>query len=170
MTAATEFDLRGMIRAELAETDESDPHILAREIAAKIPEVELRGVVEHFLAGLVRETIGSQRAGLRTIISRPEPEASSQPSKGRWLDAGEVYQRFLRQRECVSLDGGKREWKLLGEMTRDDVLGAAAIRQANADANRIMAKKYKTLATLMAEHDAALVADLPSEVALAVFR
>lgn len=102
--------VRQIIREHLALSDKADPHTIAGEIAADLPEDSLREIAREGLVSLIRFEIRQERR-------------SSLPANhsAKWANASAVVQarpEIFRRRYSTpySPDG----WKFLGDFTRED--------------------------------------------------
>lgn len=155
MTA--EFDLRLLVREELATSPVADPHVVAEHVAKQVPDEHLRDALRACLPEFVR-IIGHG--------SVTTPRASGAPRSAKCDDQA-WYRGVLRRRVEVGQDG--REWKFLGECTLDDVLRAAEVRREMAAANAAAADQFDRLAGKMRTFRAATVADLDAGLLGEVF-
>lgn len=159
-----EFDLNEAIRFELANNPVADLRAVSLAVAKRVPAHEVERVLAGALYHQVRRFVTQERKGVRRIVPHDDDAAPGRTS--RWVGVGQLYKRFLEQRENISGE----EWKFLGDCTRADVAAIAAQRMEQAKANALVAKRYERLAAAMAHYDAATVADLPETVVIEVLR
>lgn len=154
-TAIRVFDLTGMIREILEETDLSEPADIARELVARIPPEALRDTLETVLPAYVRNRIAAERA-----VTSP---ANAQRLMVRSAKVGGVQEWWRRALDDrVSVHG---TYKRLGDCTRLDldVLAEGLHEKAAAMANK--AQRYEALRDrLPADRPEAKVSDLPVTV------
>ncbi len=131
-----------------------DPHTIAEKLIADMNEEQLRLALEVALPTFVREVLSQVR---RDTTTPTRVRAAGQSTR-----VGAI--RDWHQRLLDSVTEVNGSYKHLGECTRDDVLAIAGSRRKLAELNRRAAQKYEALATLMNDHDATTVADLPAEL------
>jgi hypothetical protein len=149
----TDFDLRFIVRDELENCDDPNPHTVAERVVKRIDDVDLRSALKACLPDWVRTIATGGR-----YVPRP---TSQKPKPSRWTEAATQYQRFLSTR--VFLGGGR--WVFAKEMTAADCKAAASINQQKAEENEAWAARWDGLAKKLKERGAATIADLgPDEV------
>lgn len=167
-----EFNLRALVREQLATSSEPNPHAIADRVLKLVPEEYLRDALGQCLSFLVRQMIYGERSmnrrpAMLAEVTQASGKGTQPPAPSRWVGVSGRYQRLLRQRECI--DAEKSAWRALGEMTREEVLKAAEIRRGNAHKNASIAKRYEALAHHMEVQQVATVQELPPDVLEAVF-
>lgn len=129
--AGPSITLRQLMRERLALSEEADPHALAGEIAAELPEEFVRDVVRAGLVSMLRQEISSSRRRTPTV---PRHSAETNAAAAVLWD---VYsQRFQ------SADG----WKFLGDFTREDAEWSRVRYAARAAENETWAARFDALA------------------------
>lgn len=151
--------LAELVRSYLEASDEPDPAAIADTIAASIPADLLRPTLAQALRTYVRIQAGSVRSDAQRAVA---PALHAAPTT-RWEATASGYQRLCASR----LQAGEQGWKFLADMTRDDVLAAAAQRIANGEASISAGRRLERLAAVMSSTQ--VVADLPEALVLEVF-
>lgn len=146
----TDFDLRALVRQQVATTDEPDPAILWQRIVDAVPDEHLREALLQVGAGLVTAEVRQLRNDAIT------EQAAGRPN--RWKQYGSVYRGLLASR--VSTGEG---WKFLADCTRDDLLYAAQSRRDHAAAVLATANFYEGLVGKLDTFGATTVGDLPPD-------
>lgn len=149
------YDLRADVRAVLDSSNLTDPGEIADKVAESIPASALRAALHVTLRSYVRQVMAETRTNSAPNFRSP---AAGRSVKVQAIRDG--WQRQLDNRVHV----GDSEWKLLGDCTYEDLLACAAEREAIAARNQSMARYYRGLAGLVAEHDTAALRDVPAEV------
>lgn len=145
----SDFDLRQLVADELATSAVADPAVVADHVLKQVPDEHLRDALATCLPGWVSR-----------VAHRPlnRSASASKLGRSRKCDDQAWYRGILRRRLEVGQDG--REWKFLGDCTRDDVLRAAQVRRDQAAANLAVAAQLEKLAEKMRVFRASTVADL----------
>lgn len=143
------FDLRHEVREELNGSAVADPRVVAEHVLKRIPRSDLREALAQALPTFVTNVATSSR---RASIYQPKGTAST---SARWDTAASTV---LSERLLVGKD-----WKFVGDCTRDEVLEAAAQRDAVAATNMAAADRWRRVAAAMDAHNAVTVADLPTD-------
>jgi hypothetical protein len=155
------FDLSRIVDEHLAESEESDPRELAKNIASTIHSSNLRVALETTLVSYVSTRIGLRRMSNPIVGSGkyvPEEIAPTRiQQKSHKVALHQQWNEALRDRINV----GPGEWKTLGECNRDDIRYAAELREKRAENLRESAQRFWTLLETMTEHKVERVADLP---------
>lgn len=152
---ADEFNLRALVRDVLESSTLADPTDVANEVMRRIPKSSQRAALVQALRAFVRQVISEQRMSIRITDGQPTlPVVGSAKVAARreWAQA-------LRLR-VAGLDG----WKSLADCTYADLLHAAKERREQARRNSAKARQYELLASLLTEHSADRVRDLPQDV------
>lgn len=170
-TTPAGFDLRALVREVCDTSVLTDPPALAKEVARRIDEGDLREALEQVLPVFVQHVV-SRRRGDSSDPPTGQMNTGTQPAgAGRGPTripaqrsrkvAGirEAWRKHLRDRIAVGPD--RSDWKFLGDCTRDDLGYASAIRRRHAETNAAAADRLDGLAELLAEHGVERVADLP---------
>ena len=154
----TTFDLGALLDAAL-DGPASDPADVWAEVVAGIPSKELRGVLLEVGAHWCSARIAVRRNNAIDVHD-DEDEVSVKPRPGssKWANVQRV--RNLLDQRVATADG----WKRIGEMTADDCLYAASIREAMAAGNLARADLYRSFAKACEEHGAETVAALPPSI------
>jgi len=160
------YDLRADIKAILSGTSLTDPGDVADKVAESVPVKALRAALRVTLRAYVRQIMAEERtlsapnfgSGQAERDNQGHPAAAGFSWKGRAIRDG--WQRQLDARVHV----GDSAWKFLGDCTYDDLQALSAEREKHAQKNAAWARHYRFLASLLTEHDAATVRDLPAEV------
>jgi hypothetical protein len=159
-----EFDLRRLVREVMDSSTLADPHAIADEVYQRIPKSMIAVALQVTLKAFVRQVVSESRH--RMSPSRvPVPNATVGGSGFSAKRAGiaEWWQRALRDRVEVG-GSGKREWKMLGECTADDLERAAAFREQQAERNKSVARMYRAWARTLNERGVQQMRELPPEV------
>lgn len=128
---------------------------IADETFRRIPKAGREAALQQALRTFVRQVVSEQRAQLS--ISPPTlPLNAGRSAKGAAIRA---WSKQLRQ--IISTETGQ---KMLGDCAYADLVFAAQERRDIASRNRAKAQQYELLASLLTEHNAALVRDLPTDV------
>jgi hypothetical protein len=157
-----EFDLRALILDEIETSAVADPIVIAEHVAKQVPTKYLREA----LALALRETVRTTISGERVKVQHQAERAAAGKST-KWADAGEMYKELLGQR--VEVGGEDREWKFLGDCTRDDLLNAVGFRKKQAQSLIVSARRYEAIAQLLDKHGMARVSELPMPDLAAVY-
>lgn len=154
-TVVQPFDLTGMIRQILEETDLSEPADIARELVTRIPPEALRVTLETVLPAYVRNRIAAERA-----VTTPANAKRLMVRSSKVGGVQEWWRRALDDR--VSVHG---DYKRLGDCTRLDLQFLAENLREKAEALTSKAKRYEALRDrLPADRPEAKVSDLPVPV------
>lgn len=128
----------------LIQSGVADPGVVAKEVMGSIPKKER----DEMFFGLIRNQVRLMIHAVRSSISmngtfRPKYAAISPKN--------------------ISYNVNN-EWKVLGDLSRDEVTAIAEDYYGRARANVAMAKKFERLGNLMDEYKAKFVRELPDEV------
>jgi hypothetical protein len=147
-----EPSLRAVVRAVLAASDALDPHTLAVEVDALLSDRQRRAAFPGLLRGYVADVIRAERN------ARPgaAPEAPPRPYVPSAKVAGIASWWAARLADRYSVAG---VWMRLGDMTRADLLAAAAERRAHAAATVAVAERLERVAAIIP--DEATVGETP---------
>jgi hypothetical protein len=159
----TEFNVRALIREVLDDTDYAEPDQIAKETTARIPAEHINDALHEAMRELARIVMSQHRRQVRAR-STTRAEAPAGGGRSRKRDRIRRYHRELRTRYR-----GVSGYKLLADMTRDDLLAAAAERDDQAAANQARADELRRWAALLEQHGAARVGDLPGAALDAMF-
>lgn len=156
-----DFNLRATVRDVLANTDEADPGVIARMVAARIAPEDRDAALSQAMRLFVRQVIGEARAAHRPTSSTPHaPVAAVRPSGSRKVAAiRDGWQRRLADRIHI----GDSRWKLLRDCDFADLMAAADERQRLSDKNRAMAHEYRSMAHAVREAEVEKFGDLPAQ-------
>lgn len=158
----TSFDLRELIRDEIASSAVADPAVIAEHVAKRVPTAHVRAALALALHDMVRVAVVKQRYETHRAVERAAVGRGS-----KWDDAGEMYRAILGQR--IEVGGEDREWKFLGDCTRDDLLQAVSTREEQAKGLIMASRRYKAIADLLERHAKDQVSELPLDEVAAVF-
>ncbi len=158
------FNLYALIDEVAASSAATDPHILAKEITARIPMQELRGALLTALVPMIRTQTGL-RANLVPNGPTDDPNTPRRVGRSRKFTEYARLDRLLSAR--IAIGGG--EHKFLRQCTRANVQSASAIRKAHASATLANAVKLDALDGHMERLDVETVGELPPEVLREVF-
>lgn len=149
------FDLTGVIRQILEETDLSDPTAITRELITRIPPEALRDVLETVMPAYVRNRISAERAVTSPAAARRMMVRSSKVG-----GINEWWRRALDDRVAV-----RGDYKRLGDCTRRDLDYLAENLRERAEAMTRKAQRYEALRDkLPADRPETIVSDLPIPV------
>lgn len=168
--APVRINLSALIYAELQESSEADPHVIAEQLIAKLSEDDLREVVAVTLPAHVRRHIHSLRS---RVSSEASAASSDAPSGGgnrsaRWeaiaaaYESGELDELRLRVFACGA-------WKFLGDCTREDVADIAEQHDVAVAQRANVARRYHALHAAMKRKRAKTVRDLPLDAVREIF-
>lgn len=155
-TAIHTFDLTGMIRQILEETDLSEPADIARELVTRIPPEALRDTLETVLPAYVRNRIAAERA-----VTSPMAAQRMMVRSAKVGGVQEWWRKALDDR--VSVRG---DYKRLGDCTRLDLTFLAENLRERAEAMVSKAARYEALRDRVEalRREDAKVSDLPVSV------
>ena len=126
-----------------------EPKLLAKILLDRIPVKDRPDAMLHMARYYIARTLREER---------PFNAASAASGGSRKIrDASEAWQRVLNSPEYVP---SAAAWIHLRDATREQVLEMAASRTAKAEANLVVASRYKRLADEMESQDVTLVGDL----------
>lgn len=150
-----DFDLNATMQALVDETDLTEPDDFAERLYAAIPHRQRGVVLRHLLRGYARNRLAWSR-GHQPPAVPTTPNRSAKVMAIRTVEAA----RWLRDRVFV----GDR-WLLVGDCSRAHVtfLKDASFKLA-ARHYEIAEKRWASLESLMAQHGADRVRDLPADV------
>lgn len=163
-TEVATFNLHAAARSVIDEGASVDPHVLAKDLVARVPADETTRVFERMAAVYLRGVMGNVRVTERSAVARELTH--SQPAGGskKMAAARDAWQRLLDSPEYVTSAG----WLRLREATCEQVLEMSELRAIKASENIAASHRYAALAAAMKTHDAATVADLPKDVFVGV--
>lgn len=152
--------IRQTIREHLDASEDPNPHAVVDAVVASIPDADLRPVLTECVHAIVAAVAGT----MRRDPAAPPTDSSSKGGAIRQADPSgapprpsmkSAYIRLLATRLAVGAG-----WKRLADCTKDDLLQAAAEREAQAAGNLAWASRYRRLAQSMSTSDT--VSALPS--------
>ena len=154
------MDLHQLVSRVLDELDEvADPGDLAGEVMKRMDPRDYPEALRLLLRSYVRETAGQRRRS--TVLTRvPQPSGAPVPASGFVTAMREGAWRQKLKDHWHTADG----WKLLRDMTAEDLDYAAGERRQLAAANIEEARKAEKLAALLEEHGAETVGALADDV------
>lgn len=166
ITPAETYSLPGAVRAILTDTDLTDPGDVADQVAADIPDAELRFCLRLALRDYVRRVMSADR----THQASTTGNQAADDSQFSFVAGGgdptrnvrairEAWRTHLRTRYHIA-----GEWKMLATLTADDLNVAAQERAAAAAATQAWADRLIDWADLVQEHDVNCFGDLPDVV------
>ena len=169
MTSETSFDLRAEVRHVLDTTSLADPSDVADKVVESVPAVELRRALRVTLRAFVRETMRYDRAAtLNSPSSQPRDDARRHSAAG-----GTSWKRTAIRDQWTTQMSARYHvadgWKLLRDMTADDLRAATAERQALAAEIRAVAARLTSWADALDAAGVAVMADLPAVTLAALF-
>jgi hypothetical protein len=144
---AKPFDLDALIKRQL-QTREPDPHVLARKVAARVPDDMLRAVMGDLLVERVSFLLRMQRASHDESASPTNLPKSNGEAAGRskW--------------HCDDRWPTPSGWKFQAELTAQDCDWLAREYQQRADANQRIADEFRLLAERLRATGVERVGDL----------
>jgi len=161
------FDLRHLVREIVSSQDCWDLDDLIAEVVRKTPRRDLWIAYRTALREYARIELGN------TTSSRPDHDHADAHAPD--VGPGPIP-NITRSRAALARAGFRRQihvgpgaWKVLGLCTAGELLNAAAECDVMADANAKSARRYRLLASTMAEHGVTLVQDLPAEIVERIF-
>lgn len=166
-----EFDLRSLVR-EVADTSMiADPATLAKEVARRVRNADLRVALEQALPTVVQHVL-SRRTPLIVPGGQVEVEAhmgnaagasssgASAPIRSRKVSGiREMWRRALNERLNVGPE--PTAWKFLRDCDAADLAYAATLREQHARRNAERAAQLRKLAALLETHGVKTVGQLP---------
>lgn len=145
------MNLRERVRQALATSSEPDPGIVAQTVLASLGDDEIRPALEDTLRLFVRQVISETRISRNTAAAAPL-------NRSRKVAAIRDWQARLNDRYHI---GGGR-WKLLADMTFDDLKVAAEERREMAQRNAAWAGQLEAWASLVRRCGVSTFGDLPT--------
>lgn len=155
--------LRELIKEVAEQQSAKDPHDLAKRVAKAVPMRLLREFLAVAIVGHCRHHFSSKRNneidgvldGIDEIddvdeVDDVQPSTRASRCAAWWADLMDAQESFN--------DGG---WKRLGDCTVDDLRLSIKQKEANMAYIQVRVDFRKNLVSLMLEHDAAQVDDLP---------
>lgn len=153
-----DFNLHHLVRTVADEFPEiADPGVLADTVLGRIEPGDYRAALKTLLRSYVRTTLNADRS---VPVPAPSGTVPSQRASG-YVTA---IRDGARTAWLMSRVHGAHGWKLLRDCDSEDLAAAAQERRDLAASNAATAARYEKLAALLAEHDAATVAELPDDV------
>ena len=134
-----DFDLRAIVRQELAASSNPDPHSIVEAVFARIPRNRYVEVIHYLLHSAVRQWSTAERV---------LPEDLPTPGPSRW------------SRSKIYLNGEDQRWEFLGKMTADELRLAAELRRSLAAANIAVAVRFERLAEMLEQRQVRTVDEL----------
>jgi hypothetical protein len=156
------FDVLAALRTALAESDEPDPVLVAIDVAANVPDADLRDALAQALRRLASSVAGEARRRHQVelldsiTVSTAAATATRPAGRDRWSQAGSAYKKLLQER-LVTANGTK----LIRDCTAADFRWAAAERHEHAGRVRAHGDWFVRWAETLERHSAAVAADLP---------
>ncbi|MGW6255469.1 hypothetical protein [Streptomyces sp. NPDC055085] len=152
--------LRPLVRSVLDGNDAlTDPTQVAAVVASKIPEDHVADALTEVLRPYVHDVMVQAR--------QRHPSTSTGVRRGvsvRVDSVREGWQRRLKGREHVPDVG----WKLFEDCSYDDLTAIAEYRQREAEQMAASGRWYRSIASLLTEHDVKRAGDLPADVLMQV--
>lgn len=165
LVSSDRFNLHQFINELIDELDMADPRAIAEQAALRIPVEDRAEALAAALVSYVRMLQGVRRTSnpmIGSVSGRVRPVSHrSQKTEG----IRENWQRFLK--DVVHVGNGQR--KFLGECGYEDLMFAARERQQIAMDNQAAAERYENVATMLVQHKAKAVRDLPRAVLRGLF-
>ena len=157
----TEFDLRTLIDEVLASSDAADANVIAVDVDQRIKDEDLRTALRQTLPAFIRQLNTQQRMATRfEFVPADAKQKQLHIPSAKQAAIRDGWKRSLQDR----YKGVGGDSVLLRNMTRDDLLAAAQLREAQGDRNYAKARQLRSLAATLDQHDAPTVGDLPDDV------
>jgi hypothetical protein len=160
----TQFDLKGLARDCIKESDSADPHVIAAEMLEEIPGNRLREVLGMLLPDYVRQELGKER---RAVLrkSRKAKKGSKRWSRAKELATTDEF-RLWDTSFYVPSTGS---WKFFRELDRSDVAEIATNYDNIAANNAAWADSFEELGKAMKRQRATFTNDLPTATVRKIF-
>lgn len=149
----TDFDLRAVARAVIAEDTSEDLGQMIKELRRRIPA----DAVETALSQALMPFVHDMMRGPSSALGRSR---SPQPRSAKVSAIRDAWKRHLDSIRYTVQDGSVRR---IGDMDRADVVFVAEQLEAIAKQNKLKSMSMRALAAAMSENDAARVRDLPDD-------
>lgn len=145
---AADFDLRAIVREELAASLDPDPHAVIDRVMGRIPRKAYPEVIRYLLLNTLRQWSAEKR-------NRPVSDISERTvGPSRWSRVSSIFM------DRIYLDGDDHRWEFLGKMTADDLHTVAELRRTLAAGNIAAAVRFERLAELLEERSVSTVEEL----------
>lgn len=156
----THFDLRGLVREELASAGTKSPREVAEAVLDRIPEAFYRAALATTLTEYVRDvnrraTETDRVQSLNKAVSEPGQHVSKKVA-----GIGHMWTQVLARR----IPTPKGEYVGLADANAEQVRFYAGLLNIQARRTQDAASAYEELADLMGQHNAGRVRDLPVHV------
>lgn len=148
------LNLRQRVREMLESTGEADPGVIAQKILADLNDDEIRAALEETLRAYVRMIMRDMR-----MVETPSANASSKQAGIRELAADRL--RFHI---------GNAEWRMLEEMTYENLIFAAKERRDIAQKNISQAARLENWAKAIKQAKVSTFGELPLDVQARLLR
>lgn len=158
MNDGNDFDVLAVLRDAIAQSPDPSPYTAALQVAAAVPDNQLRLALTQALHRLAPTVAGTQRRhALNACVSTRWHGDGAKTY--RRLVATDAYQQLLDA--PVPTGTG---WKRFRDCARDDLLHAANVRYRQAAANTAAGQLFEKFVAALDECGAVVVADLPVEI------
>lgn len=152
----TEFSLRSLARQVWAELDGADAHVLAKEIARRVPRADREAALGEALTEYARAFVTNQRPS-----GYAAPGSAGQRNSGRSSKVAGIRRAWPQLRATYLTGDGQ---KPLGDCSKADVVFIAEHLDRKAAECTAKSAWMHDVATALAKHKAMRVRDLPDDV------